>query len=150
MAFKKRAMVGVLAIIVVGGGLTYWTLGREKSPTTQLIRGKVDRGNVRISVTATGTLEAVHTVQVGSQISGQVSALHADYNSKVRKGQLLAEIDPRTLKSQLLSEQASAASVDARMKSTQADLINQQANLVQVQGQSQSGSSGRREQPAPL
>jgi HlyD family secretion protein len=126
-------MVGVLAIIGVGGGLTYWTLGRDTSPTTQLIRGKVDRGNVRISVTATGTLEAVHTVQVGSQISGQVSALHADYNSKVRKGQLLAEIDPRTLKSQLLSEQASAASVDARMKSTQADLINQQANLVQVQ-----------------
>ena len=133
MGFKKEAMVGVLAIIGVGGGLTYWTLGRDKSPATQLIRGKVDRGNVRISVTATGTLEAVHTVQVGSQISGQVSALHADYNSKVRKGQLLAEIDPRTLKSQLLSEQASAASVDARMQSTQADLINQQANLVQVQ-----------------
>jgi HlyD family secretion protein len=123
----------MLALIGVGGGLTYWTVGRDKAPRTQLIRGKVERGNVRISVTATGTLEAVHTVQVGSQISGQISALHADYNSQVRKGQLLAEIDPRTLKSQLLSEQASSASVEARMKSSQAELLNQQANLLQVQ-----------------
>ena len=133
MGFRKRAIVGILAILAVGAGLTYWIWGREKAPTSQVIKGKIDRGNVRISVTATGTLEAVHTVQVGSQISGQVSALHADYNSKVKKGQLLAEIDPRTLKSQLLSEEASAAQVNARMQSTQADLINQQANLVQVQ-----------------
>lgn len=132
MGFTTKVTFGVLAILGVGGGAAYWMLADDSAPPTQLIRAKVERGNVRISVTATGTLEAVHTVQVGSQISGQVSALHADFNSKVRKGQLLAEIDPRTLKSQLLSEQASAASVDARMLSSQADLINQQANLLQV------------------
>src|SRR5688572_5342911 len=132
MAFNRKVMFGVLATIVVGGGLAYWTLGGETAPATQLIRAKIERGTIRISVTATGTLEAVKTVQVGSQISGQISALHADFNSKVRKGQLLAEIDPRTLKSQLLSEQAGASSVDARMQSSQADLINQQANLLQV------------------
>ena len=126
-------MVEVLAIVGVGGGLTYWTLGRDKSPQSQLIKGTVTRGNVRISVTATGTLEAVRTVQVGSQISGQVSALHADYNSQVKKGQLLAEIDPRTFQSQVLTEQAQNASTAARMQSTQADLINQEANLVQAQ-----------------
>ena len=109
-------MVGVLALVVVAGAAGYWVLAREKAPTTQVIKGKVDRGTVRVSVTATGTLEAVHTVQVGSQISGQVSALHADFNSRVKKGQLLAEIDPRTLKSQLLSEQANAAQVNARMQ----------------------------------
>jgi HlyD family secretion protein len=126
-------MVGVLALVVIAGGAGYWMLAREKAPPTQVIKGKVARGTVRISVTATGTLEAVHTVQVGSQISGQVSALHADYNSRVKKGQLLAEIDPRTLQSQLLSEQANSAQVNARMQSTQADLINQRANLIQVQ-----------------
>src|SRR5262245_62889461 len=120
MVFKSKAIIGLIAIIGVGGGLGYWAWDREKAPAAQVIKGKVERGNVRISVTATGTLEAVHTVQVGSQISGQISALHADYNSQVRKGQLLAEIDPRTLKSQLLSEQASSASVEARMKSSQA------------------------------
>lgn len=133
MGIKTKILIGVLAIIGVGGGAAYWIWGRESAPATQVIKGKVDRGNIRISVTATGTLEAVHTVQVGSQISGQISALHADYNSKVKKGQLLAEIDPRTLRSQLLGEQASAASAEAKLQSSQADLINQQANLVQVQ-----------------
>lgn len=133
MGFKTKAMVGVLAILGVGGGLTYWTLGRDKATKSQLIRGTVDRGNVRISVTATGTLEAVRTVQVGSQISGQISALHADYNSQVKKGQLLAEIDPRTFKSQVLTEEAQNAAAAARMQSSQADLINQEANLVQVE-----------------
>jgi HlyD family secretion protein len=133
MGFKTKAIVGVLAIVGVGGSLTYWTMGRDKSPQSQLIRAKVERGNVRISVTATGTLEAVRTVQVGSQISGQISALHADYNSQVRKGQLLAEIDPRTFKSQVLTEEAQNAAAAARMQSSQADLINQEANLVQVE-----------------
>jgi HlyD family secretion protein len=132
MALTRKVWFAVIALIIGGGAVAYWMLGGETAAATQLIKGKVERGSIRISVTATGTLEAVKTVQVGSQISGQISALHADFNSKVRKGQLLAEIDPRTLKSQLLSEQASAASVDARMQSSQADLINQQANLVQV------------------
>ncbi len=132
MALTRKVWFGVIALLVGGGAVAYWMLGGEAAAATQLIQGKVERGNIRISVTATGTLEAVKTVQVGSQISGQISALHADFNSKVRKGQLLAEIDPRTLKSQLLSEQASASSVDARMQSSQADLINQQANLLQV------------------
>jgi len=133
MGFKTKAVVGIIVVAAIGSSLAYWTWGRDKKGQSQLIKATVDRGSVRIAVTATGTLEAVHTVQVGSQISGQISALHADFNSQVKKGQLLAEIDPRTLTSQLLSEQASAASVDARMQSSQADLINQQANLVQVQ-----------------
>src|SRR4026208_36796 len=133
MAFKTKVIVGILAVAAIGGGAAYWTLGREKSPKTQLIKGMVDRGNVRIAVTATGTLEAVRTVQVGSQISGQISALHADYNSQVRKGQLLAEIDPRTFQSQVLTEEAQNAASNARMQSSQADLINQEANLIQVE-----------------
>jgi HlyD family secretion protein len=133
MGFKTKAVMGILAVVVVGGGLTYWTLGRDKAPKSQLIKGTVDRGNVRIAVTATGTLEAVRTVQVGSQISGQIAALYADYNSQVKKGQLLAEIDPRTFKSQVLTEEAQNAAAQARMQSSQADLINQEANLVQVE-----------------
>jgi len=133
MAFKTKLIVGILAVAGVGGGAAYWSLGRDQSPKTQLIKGTVDRGNVRIAVTATGTLEAVRTVQVGSQISGQIAALHADYNSQVRKGQLLAEIDPRTFKSQVLTEEAQNAAAQARMQSSQADLINQEANLVQAE-----------------
>jgi HlyD family secretion protein len=70
---------------------------------------------------------------VGSQISGQIAKLHADYNSVVKQGQLLAEIDPRTFQSQVLSEQASLASSHSRLQSAQADLLNQEANLVQAE-----------------
>ncbi len=134
----RRKSRGKLFIVVLGllatiSGLTYWAIGRSKPTQNTLIKGKIERGSIRISVNATGTLEAVRTVQVGSQISGQIAKLHADYNSTVKQGQLLAEIDPRTFQSQVLTEQSSLASAQARLQSAQADLINQEANLLQVQ-----------------
>jgi HlyD family secretion protein len=130
---RGKFIVVVLVLLATISGLTYWAIGRNKTTQSALIKGKIDRGSIRISVNATGTLEAVRTVQVGSQISGQIAKLHADYNSIVKQGQLLAEIDPRTFQSQVLTEQSSLASAQARLQSAQADLINQEANLLQVQ-----------------
>lgn len=67
---------------------------------------KVDRGNVTMTVTATGTLSAVTTVQVGSQVSGVISSLYADFNSPVKKGQLLAELDPTPFEAQVEQRRA--------------------------------------------
>ena len=130
---RVKAFIVIVGMLAVAGAVSYWALGRNKASETTLVKAKVEKGSIRISVNATGTLEALRTVQVGSQISGQISALHADYNSVVKQGQLLAEIDPRTFKSQVLTEQAQLAAANARMQSAQADLINQEANLVQVQ-----------------
>jgi multidrug efflux pump subunit AcrA (membrane-fusion protein) len=98
---KSRGKFVIVALVLLAtiSGVTYWALGRNKTSQSTLIKGKIDRGSIRISVNATGTLEAVRTVQVGSQISGQIAKLHADYNSMVKQGQLLAEIDPRTFQS---------------------------------------------------
>ena len=76
---------------------------------------KVDRGNVIQTVTATGTLSAVTTVQVGSQVSGVISRLYADFNSRVKKGQLLAELDPTPFQAQVEQRRAdlTKAKVDA-------------------------------------
>jgi HlyD family secretion protein len=123
----------VIGLVAVAAGVSYWALGRNKSAEASIVKAKVERGSIRITVNANGTLEALRTVQVGSQISGQISALHADYNSVVRQGQLLAEIDPRTFESQVLTEQAQNAAAQARMQSAQADLLNQEANLIQVE-----------------
>src|SRR5580765_7083067 len=90
---RGKYVIIVLALLATISGLTYWAIGRNKPSQNTLIKGKIDRGSIRISVNATGTLEAVRTVQVGSQISGQIAKLHADYNSTVKQGQLLAEID---------------------------------------------------------
>jgi len=67
---------------------------------------KVDRGTVTMTVTATGTLSAVTTVQVGSQVSGVIARLYADFNSQVKKGQLLAELDPTPFQAQVEQRQA--------------------------------------------
>ena len=130
---RARTLIGIIGLLAIAAGVSYWALGRNKSTETSIVKAKVERGTIRITVSANGTLEALRTVQVGSQISGQISALHADYNSVVRQGQLLAEIDPRTFQSQVLTEEAQNAAAQARMQSAQADLINQEANLVQVE-----------------
>lgn len=67
---------------------------------------KVDRGNVTMTVTATGTLSAVITVQVGSQVSGVIARLYADFNSTVKKGQMLAELDPTPFEAQVEQRRA--------------------------------------------
>jgi HlyD family secretion protein len=82
---------------------------------------KVDRGTVTMTVTATGTLSAVTTVQVGSQVSGVIARLEADFNSEVKKGQLLAELDPTPFQAQVEQRQADLTQAqvqtgDARIK----------------------------------
>src|SRR5205823_788509 len=93
MSIKMRVTAAVLAASTLGGVL--WFHHRADAGTTPSYRlGKVERGSVKSTVSATGTLGAVRTVEVGTQVSGQIAALYVDYNSHVKKGQLIARIDP--------------------------------------------------------
>jgi HlyD family secretion protein len=84
---------------------------------------------LRNIVNATGIVQTVVTVQVGSQVSGQVQELYADFNSVVKRGQLLAKLDPRNTEAQLENAQATVAAAEARVRSAEADLRTQAANL---------------------
>lgn len=98
--FKKIAwIVGGLALAGFVGYEVWVVTHREKGPRFREVT--VDSGDVTATVTATGTLSAVTTVKVGSQVSGIVSKLHVDFNSQVRRGQLLAELDPTTYQAQV-------------------------------------------------
>jgi HlyD family secretion protein len=90
---KKRVLIIgiVVALIALVGAFFY---ARRGSAEPKFRKGKVDKGDVVATVTATGTLSAVTTVQVGSQVSGIIAKLFVDFNSLVKKGQLLAELDP--------------------------------------------------------
>jgi HlyD family secretion protein len=83
------------------------------------------------TVDATGTINAVTTVQVGAQVSGAISKLYADFNSTVHQGDLLAVIDPRVYEGQLLQAQANVANAQANLAATIANLANAQAKAVQ-------------------
>ena len=104
--------------------------GRGKNDQ-QYQTAKIDRGNVTETVTATGTLSAVTTVQIGSQVSGVIAQLYADFNSHVTKGQLLAELDPTPFQAQV--EQRQADLTKARVEVANAKVnYDRQARLARA------------------
>jgi HlyD family secretion protein len=130
---RRKQAAGLVAIAIIVIALTFIGFGRDKNASGKYITAPVERVTISRSVSANGTLEALRTVQVGSQISGQLAAIHADYNSTVKKGQLLAEIDPRTFRTQVATEQAQVASAAARLKGAEADIVNQQAGIAEAE-----------------
>jgi HlyD family secretion protein len=89
----------VAAIVAVAAGLGIRAARKPAAPAYET--AAVDRGRLVAQVTATGTLSALVTVQVGSQVSGRIASLHADFNSTVKKGQLIAKIDPQLFQAAL-------------------------------------------------
>ena len=98
-----------VAVLALAGGLAHQSKG---SPDGRYRIDTIDRGDITMTVTATGTLSAVTTVQVGSQVSGIIAALHADFNSTVKKGQLLAELDPTSFQAQVEQQRANLAKAE--------------------------------------
>lgn len=127
---SKRRLWLVLMLVIVSAGITlsFIFFGHKKS--VAYYTEPVERGSVIKVVNATGTVQPVVTVQVGSQVSGQIQALYADFNSIVKRGELLAKIDPRNFQAQVADAQASLAAAKAREQSAKADLSTMQANLV--------------------
>jgi HlyD family secretion protein len=114
---KKLITVAILAMAAVTSG--YVLYRRAHSDATPAYRtAAVQRGDLESTVAATGSLGAVTTVQVGTQVSGQISAIYVDFNSKVKKGQLIARIDP-TLQQQAVEDaQAGVARAQATLSQT--------------------------------
>ncbi len=112
MSRKKIIIYAIGACIIAGVGLTY---AFTRSGGSQYIfeTSKVERGTINNSVSATGTLEAPSTVEVGTQVSGVIEKLYVDFNSVVKKGQLIAELDKSTLQSTLETAEASLIQAQA-------------------------------------
>jgi HlyD family secretion protein len=120
---KSRGKLWLILCIVlaggIGGGWWYWNKGRDGA--TQYTTIAVTRGELTQTVTATGQLNPVLKVEVGSQISGRIQKLHADFNSSVKEGDLLAEIDPATYEANLLRTEADLMSARAAHKLAKVD-----------------------------
>ncbi len=109
----RRLVIGVAAVIAAAG-LTAGALHAKRSePGDRIFSTPLSRGDVTQSVVAAGTLDAVTTVQVGTQISGAVSQLNADFNSIVHTGEVLARLDPSLYQAQLQQAQANLAGAEA-------------------------------------
>lgn len=119
------AFITVLAVGAVGFGLI---TGEAGNGETKFRTATIDRGNVLKSVSASGRLNAVVTVEVGSEISGQISELKADFNSVVRAGQVIARIDSESFEARLEQAAAELAVAEAAVATKKAALIQARAN----------------------
>src|SRR5574344_1900862 len=106
---KKRNIILIAAAAIVLLVVLYMCSGKKNSSKVTFENTKVTRSDIATSITATGTLEA-DTVNVGTQVSGQVTKLFVDYNSVVKKGEIIAELDKTTLEADLKSKLASMRS----------------------------------------
>lgn len=105
---KKKIIIGVGLVLVVAAGFFFFG-GKSKKGNMQLVMSKAGRSTIENSVTATGTVEPVVKVEVGTQVSGIIDKIYVDYNSEVKKGQLIAEMDRVTLRAELASKNAELA-----------------------------------------
>jgi len=118
----------ILAGAVVG---LFAVFGLNRDAQAQHFTAKVERGEIDDVVEATGTVNAVITVQVGSQVSGTTAKLNADFNSRVHKGDIVALIDPALFKGALLQATADLENTKANLVGARANLEKAKAGLVQ-------------------
>ncbi|HBB96190.1 MAG TPA: hypothetical protein DC054_12440, partial [Blastocatellia bacterium] len=128
---RKPIMIGITGFVILGMAAFYFW-GNQTS-STQYMTARVERGNLRNTVTATGTLQAVTTVQVGSQASGTISALFVDFNSVVHKGQIVAQLDPAVPKAQVDQARANLQLANAGLQQARATVTNSRAGVSDAQ-----------------
>ena len=115
-----KKIVIIAAVVIVLGAAIWFFIGSEKKTEEKYQFAKVDLGDIESVVTSTGTLSAVTTVQVGAQVTGRIAKLYVDFNDKVKKGQLICELDKSVLQTQVY---------DAENNVTRAQLQYDQSNL---------------------
>ncbi len=119
----------IAAVLVVAALFAAFSLNRKEKP--QYFTAKVEHGDVRDVVEATGTINAVITVQVGSQVSGTIQKLFVDFNSRVQQGQVIAQIDPALFQGALLQAKADFENAKANLASAKANLEKARATAAQ-------------------
>jgi HlyD family secretion protein len=128
---EKQWVVLALAITVIAGGAG-WQLWSKKSGAPEYKTAKIEKGDITAAVSASGTLSPVVSVQVGSQVSGQLREVLVDFNSEVTQGQLIARIDPQTFEYKVRQAQADLEAARAQELMQQSSLAAQRAQAAQV------------------
>ncbi|MGE5253881.1 MAG: efflux RND transporter periplasmic adaptor subunit [Planctomycetaceae bacterium] len=126
---RKIALWIILILVLAGAAVGYTYFYRGKDSAVQYRTVKVERGSISALVTANGTINPVITVLVGSQVSGTIQRLFADYNSRVTRGQLIAQIDPALFQAQVSQAKAKVENAKAAALNAQADISTARSNV---------------------
>ena len=128
----KKVAFAALILAAVTGGFYFYKV-RSAAPEPVVTTQPFSRGDIVESVSATGTLEAVETVEVGTQVSGVVRELYADFNSIVRKGQVIARLDPQLIQTQIEQQSANVLRAEADLERLKVALTDSRQKLDRAQ-----------------
>lgn len=117
-----KIIIGALLVVLLAAGLFFYFKNGNNAPKFKTQTAA--RGDIRATVTATGTMNAVTTVLVGTQVSGTISKLYVDFNSPVKKGQILAQIDPATFQAQVDQARANMMAARANVQKAEAAVVD--------------------------
>jgi len=122
--------LALLAVVIAATGLAAWRHFAQSGEEPRFRTVTVERGPITAAVSATGTLNPVTSVQVGTQVSGQIKELFVDFNSPVKRGQLIARIDPETFEYRVRQAQADAEAARSALGRVQVNLLNAKRELA--------------------
>jgi HlyD family secretion protein len=129
----KRLILILAAVGLVTASVAAYYRGNGSTPESKFTTATISRGAIVDSVDATGTLEAVTTVAVGTQVSGTIKSLDADYNSRVRKGQVIAQLEPSIFQAQVEQARATVQRLQADVDAARVRLADTRAKYVRAQ-----------------
>lgn len=118
---KKYIIIALIALVAIAAGVYYF---KKRKPEISYKTARLEKGTIISTVSATGNLSAVTTIQVGTQVSGTIQKLYVDYNSRVKKGQTIAEIDPSLFNAAVDQSQGNFLSAEANLQKAKVALAD--------------------------
>jgi len=127
---RPSLWIAVAVVVALAAGATYWRSRQQASAAPVYVTEPVTRGNLSIAVTANGTLQPTRTVNIGSELSGTVTRVNVDVNDRVRKGQVLVELDTAKFADQVARARATVAAAVAKVAQTVATVKESESGLA--------------------
>jgi HlyD family secretion protein len=132
--YRRPSLWGVVVLaLLAAAGYWYWQARQAANAAPSYITQTVGRGNLTLTVTANGTLQPTRAINIGSELSGTVLKVNVDVNDKIRKGQVLVELDTAKLNDQILRSRASLAVANAKVAQTAATVSEAKASLARFE-----------------
>jgi HlyD family secretion protein len=130
---KTSLWLVLLVLLLAGGGAWYWQTRQSAQAVPTYTTQPATRGSLTLNVTANGTLQPTRSVNIGSELSGTVLKVHVDVNDRIRKGQVLVELDTAKLQDQILRSRATLAAANAKVAQTAATVAEARASLARLE-----------------
>lgn len=140
-----KAVIIILLLALAGGAIFRCVRERTAKAVTEYRTAEVGTADIRVTITATGTVKGLNTVEVGAETSGKITKVYVDFNDRVKRGQILAEIDPEQQRAAVDESSARVSAANAAIREARATLNEAKLNLARIEQQAKDGLVSQRD-----